>query len=434
MNYIKGPPGQSGGIGLSGLPGLPGPSGPQGPKKGQRGSRGPQGIQGDRGLDGPRGPPGDIDSLFNTDNIQNTIGAFRRNMYPKLLYKTTGEIGMNTNSLEGVLDLNTTQLTNVALNVRNNSDSRLKMYINPEGESVIDMNEQDTYIGTNGINSQINKLKIKNNLQVKGGNSEYNPDQLDSYFNNDSKINSISGDTIFNSNLQIEGDWKNQQNFQMLNNKKLSFSNNYYLEKSDQQPDNFFKFNIDNNKTLEIWNENKQKHIYNSNGNGDHTGKLKVKNVKIGGADIKDHIFNQGMIAMWNGTKPPEGWLLCDGKNGTPDLRDRFIVGAGSSYNLGNTGGVKSVKLNLNQIPSHNHEHWDTTWSECANCFKGHPHRTKSKWGNRGSMDGDNYQYGYGKNEDGLATTGSAGGNKAHDNLPPFYALTFIKKGPPKKN
>ena len=60
---------------------------------------------------------------------------------------------------------------------------------------------------------------------------------------------------------------------------------------------------------------------------------------------------------MWSGSinDIPVGWALCDGSNGTPDLRDRFIVGAGGSYNVGNTGGSNTVTLTTSQIPSHSH-------------------------------------------------------------------------------
>jgi len=48
-----------------------------------------------------------------------------------------------------------------------------------------------------------------------------------------------------------------------------------------------------------------------------------------------------GGIILWSGStgSVPSGWLLCDGTNGTPDLRDYFIVGAGNSFAVGNTGG-----------------------------------------------------------------------------------------------
>lgn len=49
-----------------------------------------------------------------------------------------------------------------------------------------------------------------------------------------------------------------------------------------------------------------------------------------------------GIITIWSGSigSIPGGWALCDGNNGTPDLRDSFIVGAGSSYNPADTGGA----------------------------------------------------------------------------------------------
>ena len=48
-----------------------------------------------------------------------------------------------------------------------------------------------------------------------------------------------------------------------------------------------------------------------------------------------------GGIIIWSGAQNaiPQYWQLCDGTNGTPDLRDRFIVGAGNNYTVGATGG-----------------------------------------------------------------------------------------------
>lgn len=54
-----------------------------------------------------------------------------------------------------------------------------------------------------------------------------------------------------------------------------------------------------------------------------------------------------GVIVMWSGSilTIPSGWLLCNGTSGTPDLRDRFVVGAGSSYVVGATGGSANATL-----------------------------------------------------------------------------------------
>ena len=66
----------------------------------------------------------------------------------------------------------------------------------------------------------------------------------------------------------------------------------------------------------------------------------------------------QGSIIPWYGSigNVPKGFALCDGKIGTPDLRDTFLVGAGNSYKLGNTGGVNMVTLTIAQMPSHEHD------------------------------------------------------------------------------
>lgn len=72
------------------------------------------------------------------------------------------------------------------------------------------------------------------------------------------------------------------------------------------------------------------------------------------GKEIDSHI-PKGLIAMWSGSDLPAGWFLCDGKNGTPDLRDRFIVGVGDEYNQGDTGGKDSVTLSKENLPSHSH-------------------------------------------------------------------------------
>lgn len=49
-----------------------------------------------------------------------------------------------------------------------------------------------------------------------------------------------------------------------------------------------------------------------------------------------------GMITPWSGAivDIPSGWTLCDSNNGTPDLRDKFIVGAGDTYSVDDTGGA----------------------------------------------------------------------------------------------
>ena len=62
-------------------------------------------------------------------------------------------------------------------------------------------------------------------------------------------------------------------------------------------------------------------------------------------------------IVMWSGTlaEIPDGWQLCDGTNGTPDLRDRFVLGTQTGEVPGETGGAHEVQLTEANLPSHRH-------------------------------------------------------------------------------
>jgi microcystin-dependent protein len=89
-----------------------------------------------------------------------------------------------------------------------------------------------------------------------------------------------------------------------------------------------------------------------------------------------------GVIVMWSGAvgSIPTGWSLCDGTNGTPDLRNRFVVGAGSTYAVDATGGSDSVTLSEAQIPGHTHSVSGTTASDGA-----HTHNVSGNTSNTGA-------------------------------------------------
>ena len=72
---------------------------------------------------------------------------------------------------------------------------------------------------------------------------------------------------------------------------------------------------------------------------------------------IDKYLCPVGIITMWSGaiSNIPTGWALCDGNNGTPNLTDRFIVGAGNDYTVGATGGEATHTLTENEMPKHRH-------------------------------------------------------------------------------
>lgn len=145
-----------------------------------------------------------------------------------------------------------------------------------------------------------------------------------------------------------------------------------------------------------------------------------------------------GGIIMWSGspTNVPAGWLLCNGANGTPDLRDRFIVGAGGSYGTGATGGANTVSLNASQLPSHSH-----TFSGTTSTNGDHSHLYY--WTGAGGplnvpdvdqLAGVNFaasgptSVAGAHNHTFSGTTGATGSGAAIENRPPYYALAYIMK------
>ena len=64
-----------------------------------------------------------------------------------------------------------------------------------------------------------------------------------------------------------------------------------------------------------------------------------------------------GVIVMWSGSikNIPTGWLLCDGTKGTPDLRERFVLGTAENSEIGDRGGHKRIKLDKSQLAPHSH-------------------------------------------------------------------------------
>ena len=138
-----------------------------------------------------------------------------------------------------------------------------------------------------------------------------------------------------------------------------------------------------------------------------------------------------GGIIIWSGSAAsiPTGWVLCNGSNSTPDLRDRFVVGAGSTYAVGDTGGSANAI-----VVSHTHTATSTVTDP------GHTHlipNTRAGSPNGGAIyiagassspvNTDNT----GSQTTGItvattnASTGSSGTNA---NLPPYYALCYIMK------
>ena len=158
------------------------------------------------------------------------------------------------------------------------------------------------------------------------------------------------------------------------------------------------------------------------------TNTLKVGNIIDSSGNAS--AFVTGMIILWYGdtTNVPGGWVLCNGSNSTPDLRDRFVIGAGNNFTAGNTGGSNSITLSEANLPYHRH-------FVVSNSLGGQ-NRTNSNVNannqvRKGTGAGNLYEsYNLASTSSDAASgrSSAVGSGTAIDNKPLYHALCYIMK------
>lgn len=178
-------------------------------------------------------------------------------------------------------------------------------------------------------------------------------------------------------------------------------------------------------------------------GNTSTTGSATINNVIVPGFP-NNALVPAGVIVMWYGlsTNVPTGWTICGGGSiggfVIPDLRDRFIVGAGNGYSKGTTGGNDNITLLTAQLPSHTHDFSGTTSTNgdhnhstlgyddlgpaVAGSFQTGEDDGSPVWTSTSTNGNHSHSY--------SGTTTSAGSGNAIDIRPKYHALFYIIKLP----
>lgn len=162
-------------------------------------------------------------------------------------------------------------------------------------------------------------------------------------------------------------------------------------------------------------------------------------------AFVRD-VLPAGIVCMWSGSIAtiPVGWALCDGSAGTPDLRDRFVIGAGSGYSVGSVGGSKDavVVSHTHGISitdtGHTHPYVDRYYAESAASLTGATSTlplggaNNTLGSNATDLGNDTFltvNTNTSSSTTGIAATAATVGVSGTDaNLPPYYALAYIIK------
>lgn len=160
---------------------------------------------------------------------------------------------------------------------------------------------------------------------------------------------------------------------------------------------------LNQDRTAELWSKVKEY----VNEHGGSAGQTFLVNAPI------------GAIIVWSGTADsvPQGWSICNGENGTLDLRDKFVLGAGTGHEVGKTGGSEEVTLTVDEMPSHSHIFRIDSTSGSQEVS------VRSATLGSANITFLNLQAGISNNPVGLS-----GSSNPHPNMPPYYTALYIQK------
>lgn len=153
---------------------------------------------------------------------------------------------------------------------------------------------------------------------------------------------------------------------------------------------------------------------------------------------IANAIVPVGGIILWTGGTLPDSWKLCDGTSGTPDLRDKFIIGSSSTHILGSTGGSADAinVAHTHTVPDHTHTLTDPGHQHTITVDGTNENGNTDPFGTGGgTIEVNDFSFSTNSSTTGISAnnatglvTASSGASGTNANLPPFYALAYIMR------
>ena len=272
-----------------------------------------------------------------------------------------------------------------------------------------------------------NDLLDVNAVKIKADGNMYSV-WNEGNFNPDSKVNksgdTMTGDLIVSKTtpaIRLENTDTPDKNFVLL-----TYDNMLQLQKRDDSfafLSNVFKLDFD----TEVAEFEKVPVTHTNQGTA------------VNELTRKDYVDSQinnavpaGTIVMWSGTTIPSGWKLCDGNDGTPDLRGKFVLG-GDTSTVGNTGGsADAVVVSHNHtftgdaLPEHTHVQQNNGYTTNESSTGRQTSANSSGNGSLGQAVESTIGASAGTPTGTISTSGEDGAGK---NMPPYYTLVYIMKG-----
>ena len=272
----------------------------------------------------------------------------------------TGELQCDSLDVDGVVNIDASKVTYDSSNGLKLADSTVLRFGSGNDLNIYH-DGNHSFIDEAGVGNLLIRANATTHIQKYTGEmcASFHADSgVDLYYDNAKKFETVSNGAKVIGRLEVTGDLNLAGELNLVSSSDHGRIMDVRLGSSDflirgtsggdVNHEKLVKFT--RNGGCELYHNDNKKFEITSSG-ATVTGTLTATNL------AGDGVVPAGAILMWSGAQNaiPSGYVICDGNNGTPNLFNRFIVGAGSSYAVDATGGSANTTLGTSNLPGHSH-------------------------------------------------------------------------------